>query len=326
MLLGKGIVSFISENSIEKLIIIIFEKISFFLVLQIVLKIHKKNKWELYFLEWMWILFVYIISFIIYCCIFRVTLITNGSLLRDILICCIIVGLIAINGVVYYFVTNISKRNIEILRYSIMSLRLEQQESGLEEIKREYFEVRKIRHDMSNILLTGIELIRQHKYQEAEQYFDEFVENKLKEVPPIIVTESEIITALLNVKIARCKEENIRIRYQVLGDLKRVEEIDLGILLGNLLDNSIEASKKIDCKEKREICLSIENYKGYLRVIVKNTIAESILTRNPLLCSTKSDKVKHGFGIFSIKEIVNKNNGCLDIYEEGGYFVALILL
>ena len=87
--------------------------------------------------------------------------------------------------------------------------------------------------------------------------------------------------------------------------------------------NAIEAEKKEDAPE---ICLSISTVGGYLRIILKNKISDSVLEGNKALKTSKQDKKLHGFGILSVSETVQKNDGMQEFYEEKGWFVANILL
>ena len=59
---------------------------------------------------------------------------------------------------------------------------------------------------------------------------------------------------------------------------------------------------------------------------VKNSIAGSVLDKNPNLITNKKDKSAHGYGIRSIKNIAGKYNGSVDFKEENGCFVAEIWL
>ena len=65
---------------------------------------------------------------------------------------------------------------------------------------------------------------------------------------------------------------------------------------------------------------------GYFRIAVKNTIQESVLETNQKLESRKKDKAHHGFGLKSVREIVEKYQGSMEAYEEKNVFIISILL
>ena len=93
-----------------------------------------------------------------------------------------------------------------------------------------------------------------------------------------------------------------------------VEDIDLNIVLSNLLDNAIEACEKESC-EKKEIYLSLHKRAGYLVIIVENTFYGSVKYLQQSYTSI-AYKNNHGYGLVSVKDILEKNNGRLQILYE----------
>ena len=97
--------------------------------------------------------------------------------------------------------------------------------------------------------------------------------------------------------------------------------IDLCVLVGNLLDNAIEACQKID-KQKR-IQVSFKQEGNFLNVIIKNTYIDE---KNNDLLTTKDNKLNHGYGIKSVRSIVEKYEGTFKIIKNNGYFIVSVLL
>ncbi len=91
-------------------------------------------------------------------------------------------------------------------------------------------------------------------------------------------------------------------------------------LLGNIFDNAIEACRKVD--EASEIYVDIHQRKGYINIIVKNTIQSPILKDNPELRTTKRQKDIHGYGIKAVKDIVERHNGMMELFEQDRLFIA----
>ena len=92
----------------------------------------------------------------------------------------------------------------------------------------------------------------------------------------------------------------------------------------NLLDNAIEACAKEE--SPTQIMMLIKKTHGYYRIVVKNTIRESVLQKNRELKSDKENKALHGWGLRSVAEIAERHLGGLDIYEKNGMFVVSVLL
>ena len=93
-----------------------------------------------------------------------------------------------------------------------------------------------------------------------------------------------------------------------------MDAVDLSVLLANFFDNAIEAEKKL--KGEKEIIFDMRAYKGYLIITIKNLVEKKVLDENGLLQTTKEDKQKHGFGMSSMKEIVEKYEGYLSFSDE----------
>ena len=108
-------------------------------------------------------------------------------------------------------------------------------------------------------------------------------------------------------------------------NLNFLAPIDITTIFGNLLDNAIEATEKVE-PSKRAISLNI-NQKGKLVLIyIYNTYQENLKIENNKLITTKKDSFNHGFGLKSIENIVKKYNGDLKISTNNNIFELNIIL
>ena len=120
---------------------------------------------------------------------------------------------------------------------------------------------------------------------------------------------------------------NIGIQLNIVAFIStkvEVEAIDLCVVLGNLIDNSIEACEKID-SEVKTIDLTFRDYLGRLNITIENDcIASRILDKKHKKAA--KDKYIHGFGIANIKEVVLKYHGLYDeLIEDSKYTTRIIL-
>ncbi|HCY36690.1 MAG TPA: GHKL domain-containing protein, partial [Candidatus Margulisbacteria bacterium] len=100
----------------------------------------------------------------------------------------------------------------------------------------------------------------------------------------------------------------------------------ISVILGNALDNAIEA-----CKEKgnvqRYIKIHMQYYNESLFIRIRNPYVNEIRTNvKGEICSTKSDKQAHGIGLKNIKKIVDECDGLLDIFHDNSLFQVDIVL
>lgn len=104
--------------------------------------------------------------------------------------------------------------------------------------------------------------------------------------------------------------------------------MDMGSLIDNLLMNGIEACE--DIGGKREVGIVIRKENGVVEIEAENTIKQSVFSTNPEMVSTKKDRHRHGFGLDTIRKIVEIYDGQYSFWEDQGedslWFVQSIYL
>ena len=92
-----------------------------------------------------------------------------------------------------------------------------------------------------------------------------------------------------------------------LENIHFIRNIELCSLLGNLLDNCIEATQC--CDKNRSITFCCNTTQNHFCIHASNTYNKKLKYKNGSIITTKKDSSMHGFGIISIKKIVSKYNG-----------------
>lgn len=221
----------------------------------------------------------------------------------------------------WFAVTVIRLSERERKEEEIRMLRLQNQfqEERLSQMQSEERRIRQMRHDYKNHLTNMEELLKQKKYTELSAYLKEVGAHYLKQSSGYIDTKNPVISASVNTKFRICHEEGIYVSSRIAGDYRMMDGFHIGIVLVNLLDNAIEASRS---EIKKEICLEMKADEHYINIIVKNRISRSVLEGNAKLVTTKSDIRLHGFGLGHVREIIQNKDGMFEVYEESGYFCA----
>lgn len=140
------------------------------------------------------------------------------------------------------------------------------------------------------------------------------IEQSLSMYDAMIKTGNEILDTLLTEKSLYCAQKEIQFNYHV--DSRRMEfldAVDLYTMLGNALDNAIEAVERLDDEKKRLINLSVENNEVMLMIQIVNYSRGGLRFSGDLPRTTKQDGNFHGFGIKSIKAIAEKYKGNIKI-------------
>ena len=70
----------------------------------------------------------------------------------------------------------------------------------------------------------------------------------------------------------------------------------------------------------------MSKFMGYYQILIKNTIPESVLASDHGLKTRKRDKINHGWGLRSVKDIADSYDGMMEVYEEQNNFVVNVML
>lgn len=120
-----------------------------------------------------------------------------------------------------------------------------------------------------------------------------------------------VINALLCVKSGLAKSRNIRMEIHCTHSAETgIEDIDICSVLGNLLDNSIEACEAIESKDKM-ITADISEKAGFFIVTVKNPINAKTSSFKGIGYTSKPDSENHGLGLRMVERICTKYDGRL---------------
>lgn len=198
-----------------------------------------------------------------------------------------------------------------------------QQEEQIHDLYRIGREANRMRHDLSAKLNVIYDQIKKEDYAEAEESlkklgaeWDDYLE-----IPDD--TGNEGLNAALIRACHECREKEIRFHYAVLGNVDGIDSLDMGNLVHNLLKNGIEA-----CSEEKgqEIEIVVRKEENVIELEIDNTISVSVLETNPLLKTSKKQKDLHGFGLESIREVVNRYHGSYSLWEEEKNLIQRITL
>lgn len=214
---------------------------------------------------------------------------------------------------------NITKDYKKIIQQEILLESRKYEDKLLNLLNKKIDEINRLKHDMENHDLVINKLITSNKTDQAKNYL-----NDLLPKSSFIYTNNEIVNYIINEKISIAKSLDIDIKCIIQGDLKStISDIDLSILLGNLLDNAINASKDADDKFIN-IKIKQDTYK--LIINVENSY-KNIRYENGKFLSTSRIGLKTGYGLSNIKQICEKYNGSdLIEYEELIFMHTCLLL
>ncbi|MBD5466227.1 MAG: GHKL domain-containing protein [Lachnospiraceae bacterium] len=266
---------------------------------------------------------VFLISLLAFFCITQTVLSQKLSGANEIRLLCACGALIFLNVICFQMLNDLArKRRIETENL-LLKEQAAYQKKYATMVKQQYDEMKQMRHDMKQHYSVLENLLAQEKYQSMKEYLLKFIE-AIDSRENLIYINNEYINAILNRKMNYAKEKKIDVIVNSVQEFTGADEMELCNLLGNLMDNAVEACEKIDGKRMIELSMSQDIDKIYIEV--KNSIKESVLTGNKELKSGKRNKSRHGYGMKTIMEIVKKHEGHVDIWEEMGKFCISLVL
>ena len=134
-------------------------------------------------------------------------------------------------------------------------------------------------------------------------------------------TGNEALDTILTEKSLQCGANGIRITCMADGgSLSFMKDADIYTLFGNAVDNAIEAVMRIPDPEQRVIGLKVVRDGNYVCVHIYNYFTGTLKTRDGLPVTSKEDSENHGFGIRSMRQIVTRYGGTLEIEPKEGIF------
>lgn len=200
-------------------------------------------------------------------------------------------------------------------------------EKHCEEVENMYRQTRGWRHDYHNHIQTMKAYMSMGQYDKMEKYLNE-LDKDLTTVDTVIKTGNVMIDAILNSKISLAKSKGISVDAKAIVPKNldtTITEVDLSLIIGNLMDNAIEACLKNENETERFIRIYMDILKGQLYLYVMNSVTGNLKRVGNIYESTKDSRY-HGFGLMRIDKVIERYHGYLDRQDEEGVFVTEVML
>lgn len=214
--------------------------------------------------------------------------------------------LLASNFIVFELISQIYKDAEKDKQLTVANKLIRAQNDNYQQLLQHNRNIQKIRHDYKNFLIGVLADLKNNNFQKLERDLEQEC-NKLN-----MISQAEsnlnIIDYIVNVKSNQAFENHIKINYNSSNiNTIQISSIDLSIIIGNALDNAIEAVRKLKDDTEKEISIFVKHHNNHIVIIIKNKVDENIDTNN--IFTTKNDPTNHGFGLTEIKNLVQKYHG-----------------
>lgn len=206
------------------------------------------------------------------------------------------------------------------IRKKVASFEKEILQKYYAEVENTYAKMRGWRHDYRHHIQTMKVHAAKGEYEEITRYLD-MLDDDLTNVETVVRTGNRMADAILNSKLSLAAEKEIDIKAEAKIPVSlTVSELDLCIIIGNLLDNAMEACMELP-PERRLIRLYMEMKGTYLYLALTNTAGGR---KKHSFSTTRGEG--HGLGLSRVDAVVQKYGGYVTRASEDEAFSTEILL
>lgn len=197
------------------------------------------------------------------------------------------------------------------------------QQECIEALSVSYENQRKMSHDFHKHMQVLSNLLLSDDMENAKQYLNQISEWQTSRVL-IVETNNSTMNALLNQKAYAAKAHRIDMIFKV-NDLSglAIKTIDYILVLGNLLDNALEACQTLPKESFKQISVKVVLEENTLFISIRNP-SNPVKIKENSIATTKQNPALHGFGLPTIKEILRNNNAEYVMRYKDGFFTFAI--
>lgn len=237
---------------------------------------------------------------------------TNTKSMGYYLFC--IICLLYLNIFVFNSFDSFEKR----IKLTALEQIIEHETENYKIIETSYNEIRTLKHDFKNQANVIYDLIKNKEYSSAQQHIQQLY--NISEKPTFCYTGNPAIDSIINLKGVRAKNKDIKYITKVHIETLYWDTFKLCRILGNALDNAIEACERTNNTDKY-VYLNITQTFNNLIIEISNSSPKVDINN---LTTSKENKHVHGLGIQSIKQAVKDMNGYLSFNYNDNCFTLKI--
>ena len=204
----------------------------------------------------------------------------------------------------------------------LVEYQTEQSEKHLNEVRSIHKEMKGYKHDFHHHLQTLKGQLEAGEVDRALAYIEQ-LDHQLMNVDTLLKTGNVSLDAILSAKIAQAKAENIAVTVKAnVPDALTISDLELSIIIGNLLDNAIEACRTVTGERFIRIFISIKGTMLYFSML--NSAGTKRKKAGSLFATHKGGV--HGFGLRRAEAILEEHGGWVKYNSEDGAFTSEFLV
>ncbi|MDE7428225.1 MAG: GHKL domain-containing protein, partial [Lachnospiraceae bacterium] len=207
----------------------------------------------------------------------------------------------------FYYMVRLLEKESQMQRLRLLHEQTRNQMHLYQSMKKRYEQQRRFSHDYKNQLNCIQGMIGSGQTKEALAYISSLT-GSFRYNEMCVNTEHAVVNVMLNQKYQEACDKGI-VMTMVSGDLSglTISEEDIVTLLGNLLDNAIEACEKL--AENKVIQFKMVLEEDQLVLSIHNPVKDAVQIKDNRIVTSKRDKSQHGIGLLNVDYVIKKNNG-----------------
>lgn len=222
----------------------------------------------------------------------------------------------------------IAKRMRQLLEKARQMKAYEDELVYLEQLEKKEQRHSEFIHNMNHYFVAIGELARAEHCEQIISLVEE-LNGKLSRNERIIYTTHKVLNAILSEKKNKASEQQIEFDIYVEPNIKldKIADGDMVVMLGNLLDNALEAASRCeDGKRKISVRVYMEKEGKICVIKIWNYFVSPPVRHKSGFVSTKRNRERHGIGMKSIENTAKKYSGYLQCFLEEERFTAILIL
>lgn len=313
------------NDSIIRTMIMVFSKITLFLIILVIQRITEKSEiTSLTDAQWLKLLFFPVFSICMLGTILSKTYVVYVKEFAE-LFWMVAFGLLGMNIFFFFLIRDISRKERRFREKKMAEIQIKNQLMLYQSMAENFEKQNKRLHEYKNQIECLHSLCKEKSYAELEQYLCQIGE-EIFDKTDAVDTHHAVVNAIINSKYQKAVKNGIVVVFQ-LDDLSALwlTEHDVVVLLANLFDNAIEACQKIERRRTIKMKMVMESH--FLVLSMCNTYNGKLRSRDGILLSTKENAgYEHGIGIKNIIRIVEKYGGSYIIEQQEIEFLFSIMI
>ena len=235
----------------------------------------------------------------------------------------IILSIILLFAILFYRVNQQREMEAEIAK--LKQEQAEIVERDYQALRRTYADNAKLYHDLHNHIEAIYQCLIQGDTREAIRYCED-LRTPVREISQTVWTGDKALDYLISSKMSMAEQEHIKTKVNIeYPHNTNIRSVDLTTILGNLLDNALEAAEAAP-EDLRFLNLTIRRINAMLIIKVENGYGNAPAEHDGKLVTSKTDKASHGWGLKSVQTAADRYDGTITTDYKNGVFQSVVTL